>query len=163
MPTKEKIFKLSLLALIAATLLFIFIQSMLPPEKSSAESDTVGEIIGEIIPPDTKPGAFIQINLRKIAHFTEFFLLGIEIALYVSLFMKRRVFVALSYPAVLISALFDESIQMFSGRGPAIFDVWIDFFGFFVSASLTYAIFFVARYFITRKDMRNLKNNGKNN
>ena len=162
MPTKEKIIKLSLLALIVATLLFIFIQSALPPEKSSAESDTVGGIIAEIIPPETKPGAFIQLNLRKIAHFTEFFILGVELAAYVSLFMKRRVFVALSYPAVLISAFFDESIQMFSGRGPAIFDVWIDFFGFFVSASLTYAIFFVARY-IMRKKHEDLNKNGKNN
>ncbi len=156
MQIKEKIFKFSLLALIAATLLFIFIQSILPPETSGAESDAIGEIIGEIIPPDTKPGAFIQINIRKIAHFTEFFCLGAEVALYVVFFLKRPLFVILSYPAVLLSAFFDESIQMLSGRGPSIFDVWIDFFGFFVSASLTYAIFFTARYFIMRKKTRNV-------
>ncbi len=155
MATKEKFFKFALLSLIAATLLFIFIQSMLPPETSGAESDAVGEIIGEIIPPETKPGAFIQTNLRKLAHFMEFFFLGAEVALYVVFFTKRSVFAWLSYPLALLSAFFDESIQMLSGRGPSIFDVWIDFFGFFVSASLTYAIFFTAKYFLMRKKTGN--------
>ena len=161
MITKEKIFKYACLALIAATLLFIFIQSILPPETSSAESDAVGGIIGEIIPPDTKPGAFIQINLRKIAHFTEFFFLGVELALYVAFFMKGKLFVFLSFPAALLTALFDESIQMLSNRGPSVYDVWIDFLGFFVSAALTYAIIFTAK--LCARKTRTLKNNGKDN
>ena len=160
MVSKEKILKFSLLALIAATVIFIFVQSALPPEKSSAESEAVGGVIEEIIPSDTKPGAFIQLNLRKIAHFVEFAALGLEIALFVSFFMRRRIFVFLSYPAALITAFFDESVQMFSGRGPAILDVWIDFFGFFFLATLSYVIFFTVKYFLKRGTP---KNNGKNN
>ena len=156
MANKAKIFKYALLVLIAATLLFIFIQSMLPPETSSAESEAVGGIIEEIIPPDTKPGAFIQTNLRKIAHFTEFFFLGIELAVYVVFFMKRPIFLWLSYPSAMLVAFFDESIQVLSGRGPSITDTWIDFFGFFVSASIVYLVFFSAKYLLFRKKTRNV-------
>ena len=156
MKIKEKLLKYLLPALILLNLLFIYTQSALPPETSGAESDAVGEIVGEIIPPETKPGAFIQINLRKIAHFVEFFSLGILSALYVALELKRKSFVALSYPASLLAAFFDESIQMLSGRGPSIFDVWLDFAGFFISASLTYLVFFTAKYFIIRKRTGNV-------
>jgi len=142
MNLKKKIGKISLLFLIALTLLFIFIQSALPPETSSAESDAVGDIVEEIIPSDTPTGSYIQVNLRKIAHFVEFALLGVLVALYVSFFMKKAAFIALSYPAALIAAFIDESIQMFSRRGPSVFDVWIDFSGFFVFATLVYVAFF---------------------
>ncbi len=149
MTARKKIAAIFLLSLIFATLAFIFIQSALPPETSSAESEAVGDIVEEIIPSDTPTGEYIQLNLRKIAHFVEFALLGFEVAVFIMLFVKRRIFICLSYPFALITAFFDESIQMFSRRGPAIFDVWIDFFGFFTFASLTYAIFFVAGAFFT--------------
>jgi VanZ family protein len=142
---KKRIAFIFLLSLIFATLAFIFSQSALPPETSQAESEAVGGIIEEIIPPDTQAGAYVQKNIRKIAHFTEFALLGTEIALFVALFMCRPSFVALSYPFALIIAFFDESIQMFSRRGPAIFDVWIDFLGFFTFATIVYAMFFTVK------------------
>ncbi len=155
MTLKIKTAKILLLSLILATLLFIFIQSMLPPETSSTESDAVGDIIEEIIPSDTPTGSYIQTNLRKIAHFVEFALLGLEVSLYLVFFVKRKLFVLLSYPAALLTALFDESIQMFSGRGPGIFDVWIDFFGFFMFASIVYAIFFTLSYIFKQRFKRN--------
>ena len=148
-------------SLIIITLAFIFSQSALPPETSQAESEAVGGIIEEILPPETPAGAYVQKNIRKIAHFTEFALLGTELALFVVLFMKKRwIFALVSYPAALITAFFDESIQMFSRRGPSIFDVWIDFSGFFVSASIVYALFFAVTYFFRKKG---LNFNGKNN
>ena len=146
--------KIFLLVAILATLVFIFVQSMLPPETSDAESNAVGEIIEEIISSDTPAGSYIQTNLRKIAHFVEFALLGAELALYLVLFTKRKLLFLISYPVALITALFDESIQMFSDRGPAIFDVWIDFFGFFVTSSIVYAVFFVTSYFLKRRTLK---------
>lgn len=141
MKNKHKnIIKLSLLLLIAATLAFIFVQSMLPPDKSQAESDKVGDIIEEIIPPDTPTGDYVQNNIRKIAHFVEFFILGCEVALYGILFIRPVKRLALSFPAALIVAFFDESIQMFTGRGPAISDVWIDFFGFLIASAIFYTV-----------------------
>ena len=158
MALKMKIAKISLSSLIVLTLLFVFIQSMLPPEKSSAESEVVGDIIEEIIPPDTNAGQYIQINLRKIAHFVEFAILGVELSIYVLFFTKRRIFVALSYFSALFAAFIDESIQMFSGRGPAILDVWIDFFGFFVFSTVVYLIFFTVSYFLGRHRAKELQN-----
>ena len=142
----KKTASILLLLFIIATLLFIFIQSMLPPEKSSQESGAVGEIIEEIIPPDTKPGAFIQINLRKIAHFVEFALLGAEISLYIILFTRKNIFVLLSFPTALMIAFFDETIQIFSGRGPAVLDVWIDFAGFTSASVIFYTVAVIIRY-----------------
>ena len=141
------VLKISLVVLILLTIGFIFVQSMLPPEKSSEESDAVGEIIGEIIPPETKPGEFIQINIRKLAHFFEFALLGVELSLYAVLFLREKGFILKTYAASLFVALVDETIQIFSGRGPAIFDVWLDFFGFLTAASFVYAVAFFVTLF----------------
>ena len=136
----NKLFKIALLILIIATLAFIFVQSMIPPNKSQAESDKVGDIIGEIIPPDTPTGDYIQNNIRKLAHLVEFFVLGCEVALYMILYMPRIRWAALLLPSALLVALLDESIQIFSGRGPSILDVWIDFFGFFISSVIFYTV-----------------------
>lgn len=125
--------RIILIIIIASTLAFIFYQSMLSREASGAESNKVGEIIAEIIPPGTPAGDYVQLNIRKIAHFTEFFVLGCEVALYFWLYSRRRFDVLLVYPAALIVALFDETIQVFSDRGPLITDVWVDFLGFLSS------------------------------
>ena len=124
----------------AATVIFIFVNSSLPPELSSEQSDAVGGFIASIIPPDTAVGSFILDNLRKIAHFTEYGLLGIEIAIYVTVFgEKKRVRRALSaLPVPLFVGFTDETIQIFSGRGPEISDVWIDIGGFIFFSLLAY-------------------------
>ncbi len=141
---KLKYIKALLAVLMALTVAFIFSQSILPPEKSSEASGTVGDIVAEIIPPETEVGGFIQINLRKLAHFTEFFLLGIECSLFVFFFVKRPLYMVLSFPAAAIVALVDETIQIFSGRGPSIIDVWIDIFGFFTASVLVYTVCFIS-------------------
>ena len=86
----KTILRLLVILLIISTLAFIFIQSMLPPEKSSEQSSAVGEIIEEIIPPETPVGGYVQTNIRKIAHFVEFAALGAEVAVFVILFLKKR-------------------------------------------------------------------------
>ena len=140
------VIKKILILLILATVAFIFIQSSMSPEKSAEQSDKVGEIVEEIIPPDTATGEFVKINLRKIAHFVEFALLGLEISLYTSLFLRKKNYALLSYPTALFIALFDETIQIFSGRGSSVKDVWIDFLGFSTAAALVYAIAFLVLY-----------------
>ena len=140
-----------LIALIIATVLFIFIQSMLPKEASEEQSDAVGGIISEIIPPDTPAGEYVQENIRKIAHFTEFAILGAEVALYLILFMPKIRYMLMSYPSILILAFFDETIQIFSGRGPAISDVWIDFLGFLTLASTFYVVYWAVRLIYSKR------------
>ncbi len=138
---KDKYIKVVFLVLIAITLAFIFIQSILPPEKSSAESDKVSDIVAGVIPPDTNVGGFIQLNLRKLAHFIEFFILGIEVALLIVISLKKIQFALMSIPSAALVALLDETIQIFSERGPAVSDVWIDVFGFAVASLIVYMVY----------------------
>ena len=143
-----------LLALIVGTVAFIFVNSALPPEVSAEQSGTVGGIIAEIIPPDTDLGAFIQEYLRKIAHFTEYGLLGIEISLLVFFYFKRRILFGCSAAAVpFFIGFIDESIQILSGRGPSISDVWIDIGGFITFSLLSYAVL-VSGYYIIKTIIR---------
>ncbi len=143
---QRKLLRVALLALIALTAAFAFVQSSLSPEASSSESGAVGDVIGEIIPPETPVGGYVQTNIRKIAHFVEFALLGAEVAVYILVFTPWRERVILSYPFAVITAFLDESIQMFTDRGPAISDVWIDFSGFVCASLIVYAFFFAARF-----------------
>ena len=139
-PGYKDAIRILLIVLIILTVAFIFIQSAKSPERSAEDSDRVGEMVEEIIPPDTPPGEFIQINLRKIAHFVEFSVLGLEVALYVWLFARKRSFILASYPIALFVALIDETAQIFSGRGSSLSDVWLDFSGFLTTATLFYGV-----------------------
>lgn len=136
----KNIIKLLFILLIISTLAFIFIQSMLPPEKSSEESSAVGEIIEEIIPPETPVGGYVQTNIRKIAHFVEFATLGAWVSLFVIIFYRKKIYIFSSFLFAIITALFDETIQIISKRGPAITDVWLDFFGFSSIAVIIYTV-----------------------
>lgn len=125
-----KMIQILLILLIIATLLHAFYQSSLPAKESVEQSDKVGEIIEEIIPPDTKPGEYVQKNLRKLAHFTEFFALGLWCTLYVALFFRRASGFFAALPFGVICALLDETVQIFSKRGSSVKDIWIDMAGF---------------------------------
>ena len=135
---------------IILTLSFIFIQSALPPvissSESSAVSDWVADIVAGIIGDDSPEAiaraeaaaAFINKNMRKIAHMVEFAALGSEVAL-LGCFMllsegeariKRRALLAISLMSGLLVAFCDESIQILSKRGPSVTDVWIDLAGY---------------------------------
>lgn len=138
--TNKNIVKSILFLLVILTLVFIFVQSMLPPEKSAEQSSAVGEIIEEIIPPETPVGGYVQTNLRKIAHFVEFAVLGVWVTLLVVFFYRRKIFVLSSFGFALLIALFDETIQIKSGRGASVSDVWLDFFGFTSAAVIIYTV-----------------------
>ena len=69
-------------------------------------------------------------TIRKLAHFSEFFLLGAE--MYHLAAESKRTGAAAAAGVLLrcnFCALIDETIQIFSGRGPDIKDVWLDTFG----------------------------------
>lgn len=120
-----------LIASIILTLAFIFSNSLRTPEQSLEQSGAVGSFMATIFPPDTVLGGFIHENIRKIAHFVEYALLGAEAALLISFYLGRRLSVVLAaIPCAAVVALVDETLQYFSDRGPAILDVWIDLGGF---------------------------------
>ena len=135
----DRMKKIVVIAVIFATLIFIFARSAKSPEQSTAESDKVADIVATIIPPTTETGLFINENIRKIAHFLEYGLLGMECAFYVLFFEKdKRRGAALMGAFGFASAFLDETIQIFSNRGPAISDVWLDLSGFATLSLLTF-------------------------
>lgn len=150
MITKRNVIHVIILLLLSFNLAFIFIQSALPPDKSEETSDKVGEIVGEVIPPETKPGEFIQINLRKIAHFVEFFTLGVLSSLYVKFLGGGVKKIALSLAFAPTVALVDETLQLFSERGSSVKDVWIDTFGFFTAAAIFYTVAAITKIIIKK-------------
>lgn len=159
--TRDKIKKIFLYILIAAivlTVLFIFSNSLKPKDQSLEDSNAVGGIISSIFPPDSDIGKFILEYIRKIAHFTEYGLLGIEMALLVIFYFKKRIRAGLiSLNLSLVVAFIDESLQYISERGPSISDVWIDVGGFMFFSLIVYAIAFSAHLIarlISRKDTK---------
>ncbi len=149
MPASEKLLILAM----ALTVLSFFVQSALPPAVSAAESDSISAILENIIPSNTPVGRFFHDNLRKIGHFAEYGLLGIETALLLMLFVKRgmREFFISSVSALFIAFL-DETFQIFSGRGASISDVWLDFSGFLALNIITSGIIIIFRN-IKRKNI----------
>lgn len=81
--------------------------------------------------------------VRKLAHFSEFAALGAVFWLLSGEYTKDRAKRAISAAFVgIFVPLSDETIQIFSGRGPAITDVWIDAAGYATGAVLTALILF---------------------
>ena len=116
--------------LLAAVLVFIWGNSLLPASVSGALSGWLHKWITAFFPGGggTSTGDGL---LRKAAHFTEFALLG---AVLFRLFRLRGKTLptagALSLGLGLLAACVDELLQHFSpGRGPGIRDVCIDLAG----------------------------------
>ena len=144
--TKQKVVRAILGIAILLTMAFIFVQSILPPEVANAEADIASDIVEEVIGEDSAAAEVATDNIDKIAHFTEFGLLGFFVSLYVLLFAKRLI---LSFVSMIgfasATAIIDETIQIFSGRTPDAADVLFDVIGFSVISILTYIVFFVIR------------------
>lgn len=144
------------------SLLFTFYQSALPREMSEAESDAVLEWLEPIIPSDTPVGEYVHKNIRDIAHFTEFFIQGVFLSLYIVIFtpsprakIKERLkYIIATYILSPIIPLLDETLQIFTSRGPEISDVWVDTFGFVSSISVVYIIFFVVVLILEKRKSR---------
>ena len=125
-----------LLATVLLTLIFIFGNSLVSREQSQGISDKVNESVGAVIESvtgkeDSSFENFFTKYHRKIAHFIEFAALGAQIALLLHVAKKRRFSPLLS--GALASFLFasvDEGIQMFTERGDAVKDIFIDAFGY---------------------------------
>lgn len=155
--------RIVLLVLMLATLVYIFSNSMVPAEESAAQSDTVRDTADKIIPDSVPAKPTILDNIRKLAHFVEFGILGIEVAIYVVFYEKKRLYISLpvSYAVPFIFGFVDESIQVLSSRGPEITDVWIDALGFATFASVVYLVF--GAVMLTLFAVRRIKKKGKKN
>ena len=155
----QKAFKITLISLILVNLIFIFTQSLLPPEIASAESEAVSDVITDILPPDSSAVNFTDDNMDKIAHLIEFGVLGALTSLYVCFFIVtvKKFFLPL-LGFVGATALFDETIQIFSGRTFDLADIMFDVLGFSVLSVVVFTT-----YSCLRRHSLKGKINGQNN
>lgn len=120
--------------------MFIWSNSMLGGEGSGALSKTVTEFLCDII-GDLPQENFEQAHhfVRKAAHFTEFALLGVLYTLIKNKLDKKSVSTLLFFPVscTLFTAVTDEFIQSFTGRGSSVRDVMLDFAGAITGILLT--------------------------
>ena len=119
--------------LLALTLGFIWGNSMLSKEMSGAISHFMADLLGGE-QGSSDEGHYL---LRKAGHFFEFAFLGVIFQLFVRELTADGVRRLLSSALVGVSVpLIDETIQIFSNRGYALPDVWIDISGYALGMSL---------------------------
>ena len=136
--------------LICLTLCFIWGNSLLPGSVSGAFSDWVKDILAMLLPGEV-PGVTTGGGLlRKIAHFSEFALLGLCLGWRCGMLKKKKI-LALVYGFG--AACVDETIQVFvPDRGPGLKDVAIDTCGVATGIGLLILGHKLVRRFKTSKE-----------
>lgn len=127
---KQKLFGISLTAIWMAV---IFALSHQPAEQSSELSGSLLSLVLSLVSllPVTVDAEWLHFFVRKTAHFTAYFILGVLVDHTVRLFFERRSisFVLASVISILY-AISDEYHQTFiPGRSGEVRDVIIDGFG----------------------------------
>ena len=146
LPAKRRLPAVLFMVLIILTIAFIWSNSLQSSQESLKRSDLVAELIEPVILaiPVTKwhTPQMISFITRKLGHFSEYFLLGMELMVFKFL-LKPAVkfkFWQLLVFAVLVAAA-DESIQLTSGRGAMLQDVLLDGFGALMGLGLITVIY----------------------
>lgn len=108
----------------------IFTQSLKSPERSARESGIVAEFLDPILDKAQISAEKREPFVRKLAHFTEFFIFGGLLVGAVRL-KTTALWRYTVYPLFvsLATAVTDEYLQRFSRRGSSVADVLIDFSG----------------------------------
>lgn len=122
---QEKRKKITAGVLTVFVLAFIWGNSCLSGENSSAVSGFAGQMLAHLFGPRVLEATAV---LRKVGHFTEFACLGGLLGWNARLYRRGR----FAPPALagLLVAMADETIQRFvPGRASMVTDVWIDFGG----------------------------------
>ncbi|MBR6040477.1 MAG: VanZ family protein [Clostridia bacterium] len=122
--------RIALLIATGLTLVFIFGQSMLPQSVSAEESGWLTENVLNPVLDLLGIGPLTHHMVRKIAHVAEFTILSVLLTLCF------RGQIVKSAGAGFAAAFLDESIQLLSGRGASITDVWIDLIGVAIGSVL---------------------------
>lgn len=121
---KKRQLRLFLRLLLIATLCFIWGNSLLSRADSAELSNWLTRWLNSIGIPVTDH------FVRKLAHFSEFALLGCELTLLFWLRSGLRLReLCISAVLALAAAVTDETIQIFTSRGSQLTDVLLDFAG----------------------------------
>lgn len=131
---KKQLFRCICIVFILITAAFIFYNSAQTVEESKEASASIAETISPITKDEYETPAdwrsFVA-HVRKAAHAAEFFVVGAELfVLLFVLYRNRGVQAFWNVLSVSLAiAVADESIQIWSGRGPKVQDVLLDFCG----------------------------------
>jgi VanZ family protein len=132
-----RLLNLSILLILA----FIWGNSMMTAQESGGMSKGLLAILGEFIP--FFAGGAHHGFLRKLAHFSEFFLLGVVCAAQRVKSKKLLTFGLIAFG--LTSACIDETIQIFVlGRSSSLLDVWVDIAGFATGVIVVATVYAIA-------------------
>ena len=115
-------------ALIALALVFIWSNSLAGSKTSNAFSGWVEHWLKPILDPQNEiPAHAFDYDVRKAAHCIEYAVLG-ALHVWVTTSTKQTNAWLLLF-CVLLAAVIDETIQIFTGRTSQVQDIWFDFFG----------------------------------
>lgn len=150
---KQLVKRVILSAVTLFIIAFIFANSATDADSSSQSSTSVMDLLNGVL-------KFCHINImlsehfvRKLAHFVEYFILGISIFFTVRSFNLRKTYCVFTVPLLGFAvASIDETIQLFSsGRSCQFSDVMLDFVG------VTIAVFIMTAFsYITNKKDRGI-------
>ncbi|MBE6884109.1 MAG: VanZ family protein [Ruminococcaceae bacterium] len=120
-----------LLVLVVLATGFIFYNSLKNSEESNKASGVVEEIVEPIVEEITgKEDVDVYYAVRKGAHLTEFFILGVTVlSVVAAVKTQRNNLIGYGLFYVLLVAVTDEYIQSFSDRTSSVTDVFIDLAG----------------------------------
>lgn len=134
---------------IILTLTFIFTNSMDSVTESQKKSGAVLEMVWRLLKGVAGKDHVTEHLVRKLAHFFEFFVLGIEMSALSFLHHspRRTLYFSITLPVFcgLLAALTDETIQIVSARGSQVQDVWLDFAGVCVGLGVVFAVWLIWR------------------
>jgi VanZ family protein len=123
-------------------LLLIFHNSMYPLRQSDLQSGVVLNALNRFFANYGIDAVLTQFEVRKLAHFIEYFIFGFLFTVTVRMIRRKRssfffeLFFFLAFPVV------DETIQLYSsGRGSSVSDVLIDFVSCMIGMGLCCLIF----------------------
>ncbi len=121
-------------ALLVACVWFIWSNSMLSSAASSQRSQAVAnylaKVLGGTLGHSNYLVHYVRTHVRKIAHAVEFCALGMTAVVMLTVLRRVNVHTVLHAAFfVLLVALADETIQLFTGRGSQVQDIVLDFAG----------------------------------
>lgn len=132
---------------IVITVVLIFSFSLKNGEDSTEQSNWIEKNMQAVIDM-VEDTVGVEVNVRKVAHFSEFALLGAEVIFLYLLANKHDVSRLFNVFGVgLLTAVSDESIQLLiPGRCGQIKDVQIDMAGYICGAALTAAVYYSVNF-----------------
>lgn len=156
---KSIVKRMAMAMAIVGTLIFIWGHSLLNGIDSSSESERVLSFFTDLF---GEGGAFMEWldrYIRKLGHFSEYGLLGMEVTLFFLLSERLRTWMRCLFFALfgVAAASIDECIQIFSeGRVADVWDVCLDLAGYATFSALLLGVMALVLFVRSRKATRRL-------